>query len=209
MGQAGADARKRELRRRLRQARRDLGAERRSAIDARLAAAVQGLPEWQEADLVLTYLSVGDEVDTRELIRAAWAVGKSVAIPRVVPRTRRMDWYVTCDLSHVALSPFKVEEPPAEPERFLDVSAVQARGGRLLALVPALAFDLKGFRIGYGGGFYDTFLESFGGVSVGLCREAQMSDDLAELGVLDTHDRRASVVVTEGRVIRPGLARDR
>ncbi|MBQ6411238.1 MAG: 5-formyltetrahydrofolate cyclo-ligase, partial [Atopobiaceae bacterium] len=57
-------------------------------------------------------------------------------------------------------------------------------------------------RLGYGGGFYDTFLAKFDGISVGLCREAQFSDDLRAEGIIDEHDLPAQLVVTEKRIIR-------
>ena len=75
-------------------------------------------------------------------------------------------------------------------------------GERMMALVPGLTFDATGYRLGYGGGFYDTFLSVFDGVSVGLCREAQFSEDLRAEEVVDSHDLPAQLVVTEERCIR-------
>jgi 5-formyltetrahydrofolate cyclo-ligase len=75
-------------------------------------------------------------------------------------------------------------------------------GERMLALVPGLTFDAAGCRMGYGGGFYDTFLAKFDGVSVGLCREAAWSCDLRAEGIVDEHDLPVQLVVTESRVLR-------
>lgn len=132
----GTRGRKRELRRHYREVRSALGEDGRARRDAAIAGRVKRLPEYLAADTVLTYLSVGDEVDTREL-----------------------------------------------------------------AIVPGLSVDERGYRMGYGGGFYDVFLADFAGVSVGLCREPQMSAVGAL--ALDGHDVPVDVVVTEGRVIRP------
>ena len=55
--------------------------------------------------------------------------------------------------------------------------------------------------MGYGGGFYDVFLASFPGVSIGLCRERQLCASLDDLGVIDPHDRRVDFVVTEQRMV--------
>lgn len=62
-----------------------------------------------------------------------------------------------------------------------------------LALVPGLAFDAAGFRLGYGGGFYDTFLPTFPGTSMGLCRAAQLADHLPH----EDYDMPVDEVVTE------------
>ena len=72
-----------------------------------------------------------------------------------------------------------------------------------LAIVPGLAFDRQGFRLGYGGGFYDTFLSGFAGIAAGLCREALAVDDLAAAGVLDAHDQACDLVLTDARTLRP------
>lgn len=71
-----------------------------------------------------------------------------------------------------------------------------------MALVPGLTFDAAGYRLGYGGSFYDTFLAMFDGVSVGLCREAQLTQTLISDGIIDTHDLLVQLVVAEQRVIR-------
>ncbi|OUP06489.1 hypothetical protein B5F33_10055 [Collinsella sp. An2] len=68
---------------------------------------------------------------------------------------------------------------------------------RYVAIVPGLAFDRRGYRLGYGGGYYDAFLRSFPGVSVGLCRSAALFEDLGDLGALEPHDVPVDVVVTE------------
>lgn len=90
-----------------------------------------------------------------------------------------------------------MEEPPADPGREALPSAFRAS----LTLVPALAFDCEGFRLGYGGGFYDAFLPSFPGISVGLCRSTQLVE---RLPVRDAHDIPVGLVVTERAVICPG-----
>ncbi|WP_165170164.1 5-formyltetrahydrofolate cyclo-ligase [Adlercreutzia sp. ZJ242] len=72
-----------------------------------------------------------------------------------------------------------------------------AHAPRALAIVPGLAFDAQGFRIGYGGGFYDAFLAAFPGTSVGLCREASLLPSLRAQGALDAHDRPVDIVLAE------------
>lgn len=184
---------KSEMRRRLRRERACLAGEVREATDAAIAGRVRLLDAWRSAGVVYAYLSFGAEVDTRTLIGEAWREGKAVALPRCVPGTRRMRWFVVDSLEGLQRSPLGVEEPVARAS-----CEVSPEGdARSLALVPGLAFDLRGFRLGYGGGYYDGFLCGFLGASVGLCRYAFLMEDLGAHGLLEAHDAAVDVVVTE------------
>lgn len=180
---------KNQLRRHFKAVRAGLLEGERRAIDAAIAGNVAGLPEFAEADGVFTYLSFGAEVDTRILIECAWTVGKAVALPRVVPGTRQMRWYAVDSLDCLERSSFGVEEPPADPAREVTPRDFHTP----VALVPGLAFDREGYRLGYGGGFYDTFLPTFPGTSMGLCRAAQLADHLPH----EDYDMPVDEVVTE------------
>lgn len=150
------------------------------------------LPAFADANVVYTYLSMDEEVDTRAIIEAAWQASKRVALPYCVPGTRTMRWYYISSFDGLARNAFGVEEPVPSADREAD----PCRNERALALVPGLAFDLKGYRIGYGGGYYDRFLSTFEGVSVGLCHKEFLVDDLRALGVVDTFDIPVDIVVT-------------
>lgn len=116
---------------------------------------------------------------------------KVVALPRVVPGTRAMRWFSVDSLEGLERSPFGVEEPPADAAREVFPAVLPLA----LALVPGLAFDAAGFRLGYGGGFYDTFLADFPGTTVGLCRTCQLSAVPLPRG---PYDLPVGLVVTEG-----------
>lgn len=189
---------KKQLRTQLLALRRGLGPSVRAEVDARIAAAVMATEEWREAPAVLAYLSVRDEVDTRELVRLAWDAGKVVAAPRVTG-PRSLAWYRVEAGDELEASAMGIEEPVARGERRVDPARL---GDRSVALVPGLAFDEMGYRLGYGGGFYDAFLEGFRGVSIGLCRDAALMPSLADMGVLEPHDRAIGIVATESRLLR-------
>ena len=184
------DESKREVREQMRTLRAGLDARERAQADAQIAAQVIAHPAYRAAQTVFTYLSVGDEVDTRAIIRDAWAAGKTVAIPRVVPGTRTMQWFAIESFDALETSSFGVQEPPADPARMVESS--DGEGESTLALVPGFTFDAEGYRIGYGGGFYDVFLSAFGGVSLGLCRRTQYS---AHPLPRDAHDRAVDEVI--------------
>ena len=193
---------KNELRKRLRAERKALDPDYRMRVDAEIARKTCEQPVYREADAVFAYFSIGSEVDTQMIIRDALEQGKLVAIPRVVPGTRTMEWYRIDDFEGLEKSSFGVLEPVANPARLVmpprvdedlaadtdagaaadtdaDAAAAEtsasARGMRAIALVPGLAFDAQGFRLGYGAGFYDVFLSTFAGASIGLCRKRFLS----------------------------------
>lgn len=175
--------------------REELSVGERGAIDEAIAHNVAALPAFAGADAVFAYLSFGAEVDTRGLIEGAWEAGKTVCLPRVVPGTREMRWRIADSLDGLVLSSFGVEEPPDDPSQ----EVRPADFAHPVALVPGLAFDRAGFRLGYGGGFYDTFLPAFPGASIGLARTCQLVERLA---VRDAHDAPVDVVVTEDGIAR-------
>ncbi len=193
MDHATVDERKRALRAHYKQVRRELGEDGRMAADAGIEAHVIALPEFAEAEVLLAYLDFGHEVRTRGIIQVAWEAGKVVALPWCVPGSREMRWYRVTSFDALVRSKLGVEEPVPDPVHEQQLGT----GERMLALVPGLAFDAAGYRLGYGGGFYDTFLAGFDGASVGLCRRAQLSDDLRSEGIVDAHDLPVQLVITD------------
>ncbi len=197
MGDASVDERKREARAKIKHMRRLIPREERERVDAAITARLTELPAYREARLVLPYLSFGSEIDTYALIEHAWADGKTVALPRCVEGTREMEWYRIESFDGLVRSSIGVLEPVRDPQALVSVGATPHE----LVVVPGLTFDLSGYRLGYGGGFYDTFLAGFDGTKVGLCRTCQLCRDLRVAGFIDEHDLPVDVVVTEGGVL--------
>lgn len=188
---------KKELRKILLAERQALDVDERARMDAAIAQRVMELPEFQDANVVFSYVSIGSEVDTRELIRAAWAAGKKVAAPRCVPHTRLLEWYAIDSFDGLVTSSFGIDEP--ERDRRLLVDSEQVGSINSIALVPGLTFDRRGYRLGYGGGFYDVFLSEYSGVSVGLCREVAFRNKLLRRGMFDLP---VGIVATDERLLR-------
>ena len=180
------------LRARMRAARKAIPADERAQIDAAICERACALAEFQQAQVVLTYLSMGAEIDTRGIIERAWRAGKAVALPRCMG-PRQMRWFRVTSLDNLQKSPFGVDEPPIDEK----TEQLLATGKRMVAIVPGFTFDKNGYRLGYGGGFYDTFLTGFDGPSIGLCRSVMRVDDLSVLGAVGEYDLPVTVVVTE------------
>ena len=146
------------------------------------------LPEYRDARLIHSFVSMPGEVDTRGLIEEALASGKRVVVPVVVKGRR--------NLRHAeigALEDLRPEgswglpQPPPERIRAVDTEEIG------LVIVPGLAFDLRGNRIGFGAGYYDRFL---GGVISPKVAVAYAFQILSEVPVTE-RDVPVDMVVTE------------
>lgn len=185
---------KEALRSTFRVRRSALSKEERARADLRIASRLLELPEVVRADCVFTYLSFGSEVDTRFVITRCWEMGKRVCLPRCAAGYT-LTWHAVDGLDHLVRSRFGMEEPAAGAPQAQPAGSVYS-----VALVPGLAFDRRGFRLGYGGGYYDRFLPAFSGVSIGLCRSDLLSDELPSLS---EYDYPVDLVVTDNEAIRP------
>lgn len=189
----GAYERKADLRKRMKALRAAMPQQRRSAADAEICARTCAHELFEKADTVFAYLSFGTEVDTYGIIRHAWKAGKRVALPRCTG-PRQMRWFIVESFEGLQESPLGVLEPALDESRELSPES----DGNKVALVPGLAFDDAGYRLGYGGGFYDAFLARFTGHSLGLCRTEQRIADLLPLGVIAGFDLPVDEVVFDG-----------
>ncbi|MFR1804904.1 MAG: 5-formyltetrahydrofolate cyclo-ligase, partial [Faecalispora jeddahensis] len=141
---------------------------------------------------VFTYISKELEVDTLAIVQAAWANQKRVAVPRCIPGTRDMEFYYIRSWQDLERASFGVMEPIVQRcERVED----ESRG---FCLVPGFSFDVQGFRLGYGGGYYDRFLSRFGGFTVGVCYSFCVQWNLPH----GYYDRSVDLLVTEKYVRR-------
>ena len=114
-------------------------------------------PQFQQSDWVLTYMPMRSEVDLTGLL--SHYPHKGWIIPRILPASRMQ--FHRYDPEKLILHKFGMLEPdPASP--LISPQEIQ------LVLVPGLAYDREGWRLGYGGGFYDRFLAEFKGISVGV-----------------------------------------
>jgi 5-formyltetrahydrofolate cyclo-ligase len=180
---------------------------RRVAIPAEHAAVagkaiqdyVQRLPAFQNAEVVMAYVPIRNEVDTGGLIDAALAAGKHVAFP--VTDTRRKEIYPRIVMRYpedLVAGPFGINEPrPSCP--------VAAPEEIDLILVPGVAFDAKGFRLGYGEGYYDRFLPLTSGTSIGLAYSFQ----LVKTVFPEKHDWPVDFIVTEEITIETSAGANR
>lgn len=173
---------KKELRRQIREQKRAMTQEEISCASARLAEQFFQTEQYAKASVIYGYLPYNQEVDTLPILRRALRDGKRVAVPKVYGDT--MNFIYLDDLSQVAPSSMGIPEPVAD--------APIARDETALVLMPGLAFDQKGNRMGYGGGYYDKFLaQEPNHPTVALCYDFQMVDVIPT----DTYDIPVDLVI--------------
>lgn len=157
------------------------------AIRRRLLA----LSEVAEARVIHCYVSAKhNEVDTRRLISEALEEGKRIVVPVTDLGQRRLDHSEIKCLDELERSVFGLLEPKKECRRLIGIGEVD------LVIVPGLAFDPQGNRIGFGGGFYDRFLSEVQAPKIALAYSFQVVEKI-EAG---PHDVRMDKVVTDERV---------
>lgn len=162
MQQVDLRAYKKELREKSKNYRRGMDPQDKAGRDSRIRQRLQCLYQYPQARTILCYVSKKIEIDTFGIIEDALAAGKRVAVPRCVEGTRLMDFYLIHSAEDMEKGSFGVLEPVVERcEKLTDFS-------RSICIVPALGYDLEGYRLGYGGGYYDRFLSGYKGLKVGV-----------------------------------------
>lgn len=183
------DTEKKELRRRVREELSALSPEELVRSDSALFARFLALPQVEAARTIFAFWGIpGKEPDTSRLIGELVRRGKTVGLPRMLPGHRMEVRRYDPDKPLVKVS-FGISEPGTDCPLMGEID---------LVVVPAVCYDRKGYRLGFGGGYYDRWLEGFSGVKVGLCREVVLRDAVP----VEAHDAKVDILLTE----REGLS---
>ncbi|MCL6088784.1 MAG: 5-formyltetrahydrofolate cyclo-ligase [Candidatus Marsarchaeota archaeon] len=160
--------------------------------EAQLERNLFSLPAFARARTVMLYASLRDEVPTHKLIERLLAAGMRVALPIASKKDRSLS--LSCLSSMADLSPglFGVPEPIPARRSPCAPSSID------VALIPGLAFDMQGHRLGHGLGYYDRFLPKLKCPLIGLAYDAQIS---APALPREAHDHPVDYVVSEKRVV--------
>ncbi|MBF4809044.1 MAG: 5-formyltetrahydrofolate cyclo-ligase [Lancefieldella parvula] len=173
-------------------AREVLSEQERSVLDNRITQKLLATSEYAEATTVLTYVSVSSEVSTRMFIECALRDGKTVAVPRCLPG-HCLEFVVITSLDQLVAASFNLLEPSK------DLSALtEDQMNDSICIVPALLVDTKGYRLGYGAGFYDRFLSTYPGKKICLAYQQNLSRTTLPHAAFDVA---VDVVITESDVL--------
>lgn len=168
-----AAAEKTKIRLHMREIRDALDEETRAAKNAAITDKIMSLDEFKTADAIMAYVAFGSEADPEPVMRVAAGEGKRIMIP---------DFFGLLELTGTYA-------------KHAEASEVD------LVLIPGIAFDELGYRLGYGGGWYDRFSTKLheGIKLVGLAFEEQIVREIPN----EPHDLLLDLIVTDSRVIKP------
>lgn len=187
---------KKLIRSSIRKLRDSMPEDERSVKSERITDSVTGTPEYKAARDVLIYVSTGSEADTTELIKRCFEDKKNVYVPKVYGKEMRFISIVSLD----ELTPgyYGIMEPVSDVPVWEKGSMDTYNDS--LCIMPGLAFDRKFNRIGYGGGFYDKFLEKAQVYKMAVCYDCQIVE---RIDAQDT-DIKPDMIVTDMEVIKNG-----
>ncbi|UED78861.1 5-formyltetrahydrofolate cyclo-ligase [Lysinibacillus sp. CD3-6] len=151
-----------------------------------------------EANTIGITISNKPEVDTIHLIEALWQLGKKVAVPKCNAKTREMSFYAIESFAQLETVYMHLREPiPTECE-FVDANEMD------IILVPGVVFDIKGYRIGYGGGYYDRYVLNY---KKGKLMSLLFDEQLYEQVPIENHDCPVDFIFTPTKRIDCGAQR--
>ena len=188
---------KREIRKRILALRNAMPREEIAAASLEIVKKLTEMEQIRRASTLMVFLSFGSEVHTDDLIRWGWGEGKRIVVPLCCPETRelmpcRIDGFDELETGHYGIREPKASRLQPVPQREIDA-----------VLIPAVAFDRRGCRVGYGGGYYDRFLpEVPRAAKIGAAFACQI---VAEIPA-DPYDVTVDRIVTEKGVISSGIS---
>lgn len=152
------------------------------------------LGQFKNCDILFTYVSFGSEADTINIIKTAFSMNKRVYVPKV--EGREMNFYEIRSLEGLIRSKYGIAEPSGDSKPY--VSSGDDTANKLM-LLPGLAFDACGNRIGYGAGYYDRYMSRYPDewIKIGLAYGFQIMEDLP----VTDRDIRADFIVTDEKLI--------
>ena len=185
---------KEELRNRVKNLLKKMDKGLHAALSVKIAEAFFQTNVWKNAKTVGLTISKGGEVDTNPLIAQGWLEGKRIAAPKCDPETKTMEFreFISYDqLENVYLD---LKEPIVE-----ETTAVSPEEIDLL-IVPGICFDRYGYRIGYGGGYYDRYLKKYSNTAAALAFSLQIVEKVPA----EQHDLPVGLIVTENEIMECG-----
>ncbi|MFB4473480.1 5-formyltetrahydrofolate cyclo-ligase [Oceanobacillus caeni] len=177
---------KTELRKKTIAKLKSLSKDKKLEIEQQLRNKLLDSDLWKKAKTIGITISQGFEWDTKPIIDKAWDEGKAVCVPKCLPN-REMAFYQIHHFHQLEKGLYDILEP--SPGKTIKVKKYDID----LLIVPGIVFDQNGYRIGFGGGYYDRFLVDFPNESISLASHFQV----IERRPIDSHDLPVKCIVTE------------
>lgn len=149
----------------------------------------------KNSQTIMLYLDFNNEVCTDNLIKKLISMGKTVASPITLKAERKLIPSQITDFENgIQFGAYNIREPKPECSPTIDIKNLD------VVIVPAVAYDKNCYRLGYGGGFYDRFLENLrdDAVTIGIAFDLQIFDEVPK----EPHDAQLDYIVTESRILK-------
>ncbi|MGL5822685.1 MAG: 5-formyltetrahydrofolate cyclo-ligase, partial [Sarcina sp.] len=151
----------------MREKRKSMDSKEKKEKDELLKNSLLESEEYKNAKNIFIYVSLADEIETHNIIRRMLEDGKSVAVPKVIDSKNMKAVKINSFDDLTSTGPYGILEPS---DKCVDISLEID-----LAIVPGLAFETSGMRLGYGGGYYDRFLSEHPSIKkISLCYDYQV-----------------------------------
>ncbi|MBT5016561.1 5-formyltetrahydrofolate cyclo-ligase [Candidatus Peregrinibacteria bacterium] len=178
------------LRKKIKATRQALTPEERTQKNTVIQAQLEKLPEFQAAKTVLFYVSTDEEAGTHEIIKK-YLDKKHIVVPTIQKETKEFQIFDLTDWNELEPGVFGILEIHHKDRVTHPLNNID------LIIVPGVAFDKSGYRLGYGGGYYDSLLTIYPKPSIGLSYECQLVDEVP----CDPHDQPVDKIITEQQII--------
>ncbi|WP_010096998.1 5-formyltetrahydrofolate cyclo-ligase [Ornithinibacillus scapharcae] len=183
---------KKEIRDSIIKSLQDLSDEDKRIIELQLYQHLFESEAWKNSTRIGITISRGMEWDTRAIIEEGWKQGKEIVVPKCIPGEKKLLFYRLHHFSELETVYYNLLEPKP-----LDANLVLSEQIELV-IVPGVVFNKKGYRIGFGGGYYDRFLSTYNGHTLSLLSRLQLMDDIP----IESHDIPVKQLITEAGIVK-------
>ncbi len=181
--------RKNDIREKYKALRMAIPPTKKAAMDEKICSFFLSLATYRYSSVILMYAPKSDEVNVLKIAERAIADGKQVAFPRCKPESHDMDYHFVTSLDQLEKGSYGLLEPPCE----LPIYDYKSSTVPSACIIPALVYDKRGYRLGYGKGYYDRYLGNFTGSKVGMIYSDYIIDSLP----IGRFDLSVDFIVTE------------
>ncbi len=175
-----------------REKRNSLSAQAKASLDKEINANLLALAKVRDADEILSFSPLAGEVDVGYFNIQALQNGKALYLPRCINGTSEMNFHSVQTLDVLESGSYRIMEPPADAPVWQNDAKKHS-----VCIIPAMSYDKKGYRLGYGKGFYDRYLASKSTFKIGVCYSEFLSESLPR----GRFDLAVDIIVTEKGII--------
>lgn len=187
---------KNELRKKFREKRKNLSPELKSEWDESICKRLCTLASIRYADEILSFSPLAGEVNITDFNMYALDSGRSLYLPRCkTDGSSEMSFHLVKSLESLTKGSYSISEPSLDAPVWSN-----SENMRSVCIIPAMSYDKRGFRLGYGKGFYDRYLASKSSLKIGVCYTSFLSDSLPR----GRYDLAVDIIVTEKGIITIG-----